>query len=762
MVRSLPGLGGLEMLDVLVLPTKYIGSGADGGEVLPLEVALSRRFPTDAHMTCYSHPVRLKKNQITEQRPPFACAVFDLDESSAHEDGSDRSDEFTDLMYEAQIYLSQKVKTDVGMYCTRGGGRLIVPYQSELDAETHSSFVKACLHILTEGGFSPDDLKDTTRLFRLPSVFRDGQYQDHPYCFEDMRSISQERILATIGGWRLTGGGGSEAPSRFVLPEVIGNGERNATLTSYAGTLRRHGFDADQIFSEILTVNENRVQPPLGEEEVRAIAESVGAYPISNRPSPLPVIQSAVEETNSSVPDEDEDEDSGFITSLAHGSEQNIADTCVEIYQNNGGGELLYDRNRLWSYGEVRWSEISEYPLSHILRALDGARFIAGRNQDGSIRFGVVKMGERLYTNTIAIIKRNHFKEGFFDQAPVGLAFEDGFLDVRTLGLQPNSPKNRALTSVPMKWEDASIETPSLWDETLRDIFRDDPDCEDKIRLLEEFIGVGMLGAATKLQRGLILLGGGANGKSTILEVVNAIFKWAGAKTTALAPQNMESDYNRDMLAGARLNVCNEMPESDILVGSAVKATISGDIQTARRIREAPYSFRPTALQLFAANFLPAVSDSSQGFWRRWCILEFNRTFQAHERDPYRSEKIIDDELPAITKRCVQRGLAALKRRMYSETDSSVGAVLGWQTQADQIAGWVQDSVDVLDDEDKDVWASPTELYEHYTSWCSTTGHRAMSKHKFGRRLKELGIGYYVGNSGRKYGCKLKPLLRIV
>ena len=759
MVRCLLGLGGLKMLDVLVLPTKYIGSGADGGEVLPLEVALSRRFSTDAHMTCYSHPVRLKKNQITRERPPFACAVFDLDESSAHENGSDRSDDFTDLMYEAQIYLSQKVRTDVGMYCTRGGGRLIVPYQCEVDAETHSNFVKACLHILAEGGFSPDELKDTTRLFRLPSVFRDGQHQEHPYCFEDMRAISQERILATIGGWRMTGGGAAETPSRFVLPEVIGNGERNATLTRYAGTLRRNGFDADQIFSEILTVNESRVQPPLDEGEVRNIAESVGAYPVSNRTPVIPAGPTHTEENNDSVLDP-EDEDGGFITSLAHGSEQNIADTCVEIYQTNGGGELLYDRNRLWSYDKVRWLEISEYPLSQILRSLDGARFIAGRNQDGSIRFGVVKMGERLYANAITIVKRNHFKEGFFDQAPVGLAFEDGFLDVRSLGLQPNSPKNRALTSVPMQWG-SDTKYPSLWDETLRDIFRDDPDCEDKIQLLEEFIGVGMLGAATKLQRGLILLGGGANGKSTVLEVVDAIFKWAGAKTTALAPQNMESDYNRDMLAGARLNVCNEMPESDILVGSAVKATISGDIQTARRIREAPYSFRPTALQLFAANFLPAVSDSSQGFWRRWCILEFNRTFQAHERDPYRSEKIIDDELPAITKRCVQRGLAALKRRMYNETDSSMKAVMGWQTQADQIASWVQDSVDVLDDEDKEEWASPTALYEHYTSWCSTTGHRAMSKHKFGRRLKELGIGYYVGNSGRKYGCKLKPLLRI-
>lgn len=738
------------MLDILVLPTKYMGSGVSGGEVMPLDVALTRSFPTDAHFTCYAHPVRLKKTQIDDAQPPFSCAVFDLDDSESHATGTKRSDDFTHLMYEAQMYLSQKLNTDVGMYCTRGGGRLVVPYQNATNANTHKNFVQACLAVLTQGGFSPDDLKDTTRLFRLPGVLRDGERQDHPYCLEDMQPIESSRISAVIGGWRLTVSAPETAP-RFVLPEVIGNGERNATLTRYAGTLRRNGFDADQIFSEICTVNADKVQPPLSDDELRSISDSVGAYPVAERrDAPLSGSGNVL----------DPDEDQGLMDALGHGSEQNITDACVELYKGNGGGDLLYDRNRLWSYDQVRWSEISEYPLSQILRALDGARYIAGRNQDGSIRFGVVKMGERLYANAINILKRNHFKEGFFDNAPVGLAFQDGFLDVRTLELKPNSPDNRALTSVPMSWALANA-APPLWDATLTEIFRDDPDCSDKIRLLEEFIGVGLLGAATKLQRGLILLGGGANGKSTVLEVVAHIFKWAGAKTTALAPQNMENDYNRDMLAGARLNVCNEMPESDILVGSAVKATISGDIQTARRIREAPYSFRPTALQLFAANFLPAVADSSQGFWRRWCILEFNRTFHENERDPYRSEKIIETELPAITKRCVERGLAALKRRMYSETMSSVQAVLGWQTQADQIASWVQDSVDVLGDDDKEDWANPTELYEHYMAWCSATGHRTMSKHKFGRRLKEVGVSYYVGNKGRKYGCRLKPQLRM-
>lgn len=736
------------MLNVLVLSSKFVKSGA-GGTVLPLDVALDRTWESDAHFVCYDHPVRLKKGQISEIKPGFACAVFDLDDKEAHAGSGDRKDTFTDLMYEAQMHLSSRLKVDVGMYCTRGGGRLVVPYDAPQEPNDHRDFVTACLSMLRDGGFDPDELKDTTRLFRLPKVVRDGTEQNHPALLEDMLPIPTRRVTDTLAGFRLASTVTDMAMQpRFQLPDAIGSGDRNNILTSYAGQLRRGGMERDGIIAELTQVNEQRVSPPLSSDEVERIASSVSEY------APAAASQVTDETTG-------EDIDFDIVEALGHGSEQCIADAVVQAWDTLGQGTLLFDRNRMWSFDGIRWIETSEFPLSQVLRNFDGARFIAGRNADGSIRFGVVKVGNRLYDAILNIIRRNHWNEGFFNDAPIGLAFEDGFLNARTLELVPNHPDNRALTSVPMVWGGGSDQTPVLWDETLHDIFAGDQDADAKIQLLEEFVGVGLLGAATKLQRALVLLGGGANGKSTVLEVIEHIFKWAGAKTTALAPQNMENEYNRDFLAGARLNVCNEMPESDILVGSAVKATISGDIQTARKIREAPYAFRPTALQLFAANFLPSVSDSSQGFWRRWCILSFNRAFSVSQRDPYRAEKL-KSEIDKITRRCVKRGIEALRRGRYSETASSQDAVLNWQTQADQVSCWVKECAEVLAEEDKDSWSNPTQLYESYKTWCSATGHRAMSKHKFGRRLKEIGIGFYRTSDSRMYGCRVKGIIGIV
>jgi hypothetical protein len=65
----------------------------------------------------------------------------------------------------------------------------------------------------------------------------------------------------------------------FVLPAVIYEGERNSTLTSLAGSLRRPGLERSAIERELLRVNAQRCVPPLSDREVLTIAQSVAKYP---------------------------------------------------------------------------------------------------------------------------------------------------------------------------------------------------------------------------------------------------------------------------------------------------------------------------------------------------------------------------------------------------------------------------------------------------------------------------------------------------
>lgn len=67
--------------------------------------------------------------------------------------------------------------------------------------------------------------------------------------------------------------------------EEISNGNRNGTLASLAGTMRRRGMGEAEIFAALEVTNRLRCKPPLSVEEVRRISGSVARYePASSRP----------------------------------------------------------------------------------------------------------------------------------------------------------------------------------------------------------------------------------------------------------------------------------------------------------------------------------------------------------------------------------------------------------------------------------------------------------------------------------------------
>lgn len=86
--------------------------------------------------------------------------------------------------------------------------------------------------------------------------------------------------LAEAPAWLLealaadSGGQKPAAP----LEEQIPAGERNSTLASLAGSMRRRGASAEAILAALLVENRDRCQPPLERGEVEAIATSVSRY----------------------------------------------------------------------------------------------------------------------------------------------------------------------------------------------------------------------------------------------------------------------------------------------------------------------------------------------------------------------------------------------------------------------------------------------------------------------------------------------------
>ncbi len=85
---------------------------------------------------------------------------------------------------------------------------------------------------------------------------------------------------AEIPGWllgRLLDRGVDASRNDTALPRVV-EGARNSILTSLAGAMRRAAFGRAAIERALLAENQDRCSPPLADQEVRRIAESISRY----------------------------------------------------------------------------------------------------------------------------------------------------------------------------------------------------------------------------------------------------------------------------------------------------------------------------------------------------------------------------------------------------------------------------------------------------------------------------------------------------
>ena len=342
----------------------------------------------------------------------------------------------------------------------------------------------------------------------------------------------------------------------------------------------------------------------------------------------------------------------------------------------------------------------------------------------------------------------------FFDGAKRGIAFRDCFMEVGPSGLtrRDHSPDHRARFAYP--WGYAHEDEPTQWLGFLEQVFRDDDDLDQKIALLQEYVGISLLGLATRFQRALVLLGDGANGKGVFSSVVERCMP--PGSVCAIPPQDAGQEYRRAMLAGKLLNIVSELPEADILDSESWKSIVAGDTTTGREIRKEPFTFKPIAGHIYSANRLPGTTDQSHGFWRRLSIVRFNRVFQEHEQNPDLADELARTEAQAIVAWALAGAQRALEAKRYTMPDSSKSALEDWKRAADQVRAFTEEWTEPLDlGESPTAGAQADCLYKSYREWSTDNGHRPLASNKFGERMRLLGLGSHRTKTGRYYPVRL-------
>lgn len=126
---------------------------------------------------------------------------------------------------------------------------------------------------------------DLPRVLRLPGfVHRKGNpFASHIVALRDIPPYTLGEFRAALGFGQLTPAPATQAApqrtrARRSLPDAIPEGERNATIFSLARGLVQRGYDAHAVNDRLQRINAERCLPPLGADEVDAIAAQASGY----------------------------------------------------------------------------------------------------------------------------------------------------------------------------------------------------------------------------------------------------------------------------------------------------------------------------------------------------------------------------------------------------------------------------------------------------------------------------------------------------
>ena len=278
---------------------------------------------------------------------------------------------------------------------------------------------------------------------------------------------------------------------------------------------------------------------------------------------------------------------------------------------------------------------------------------------------------------------------------------------------------------------------------------------------LQKFLGLGVVSRRLLpcvVESTLWLIGNGANGKTTIENVVRGVYgydKVSEASMSALLDRNQISHLlSMSTIEGRLFNICSELDMSDITRGSdAFKKLCSGEPQNARGIGENIHLAYDIPFLIFSMNQRPSNKRMDSAFRRRIVEIEFNVTVRPDDMDAGLGKKL-EGELSGIRNWMIEGYKLLLQDDFKFDMTSNEEYMEANEQYFDLFIG----SVGLR----SSAWAGHRErvclvkasvLHERYCDYCARNlfGSSAPTVRSMGNDLKRLGFRSVRRSSGKFY-----------
>ena len=300
--------------------------------------------------------------------------------------------------------------------------------------------------------------------------------------------------------------------------------------------------------------------------------------------------------------------------------------------------------------------------------------------------------------------------------------------------LTPHCRDHYRTTQIPVFY-DPDAEAPSF-ERFLKQIFHDESDATEKSQALLEMMGYTLM-AHCRHERFVILVGSGANGKSVMLSIIEAL---CGNQSVAgVQPSKFYSPFQRAHLHMKLANIVTEITQGEVIDDASLKSIVSGEPTTVEHKHKDPFVMRPFSTCWFGTNHMPHTRDFSDALFRRALVIPFNQKFKPElgNHDPKLKDKLVT-ELPGILTLALTAYARALSHA-FTTPASAEEARSEWSLDANQVAQFINEEYS----RDPHFEEPISDVYHQYRCWADRNGiFNKLTMKSFRDRLTHLGFGF--------------------
>jgi len=219
---------------------------------------------------------------------------------------------------------------------------------------------------------------------------------------------------------------------------------------------------------------------------------------------------------------------------------------------------------------------------------------------------------------------------------------KNGVYDLRRGELLEHSPKYFFTHKIPINYNEGAScpEIHSFLNEIV--------ETEKEVKTLREIAGYLLL-PDYAISKAFMLIGKGSNGKSLYLDLLKEML--GGRNYTNKSLQELEEQrFATHQLYGNLACFDDDLPSDKLRRTNRLKKLTGGSDIGAEVKYGDSYDFKNFAKLVYACNELPRTGDDSDGFYRRWILVEFPYKFTDNPNDEHKDAEPRLEKMEKLTR----------------------------------------------------------------------------------------------------------------